>query len=207
MSKFFLPVILLITFIKPVLAQEKIGPAEQRLMDSLCNDLTKIDMNKISTKKEANDAFMNTFLRFADMALGVAEEHGVEVTDQAAMQKIGLSLGVNLLKQKCSSFIKLAAIMAGTNTEGTTETAQLTSGSFKRIETKGFNYIVINDDKGNEKTFLWLRQFPGSENLIDAGNKLTGKKLKISSQEIEVYLPQAKGYYKVKEITGIELLQ
>ena len=33
---------------------------------------------------------------------------------------------------------------------------------------------------------------------------LTGKNLKITWEEIEVYLPQVKGYYKVKEITRVD---
>ncbi|MEO6149245.1 MAG: hypothetical protein ABIN95_05855 [Mucilaginibacter sp.] len=175
-------------------------------MDSLCIDLTKVDISKISNKKEATDVFMNSFLKYADMAMGVAEEHGVDVTDQSAMKKIGLGLGLNLLKQKCAPFLKLATLMAVDDNKATTENPQLTRGSFKRIDTKGFNYIVISDNTGSEISFLWLRQFPGSESFINAGTNLTGKKLKISSQDIEVFLPQAKGYYKVKEITGIEIL-
>ncbi|MGZ3874908.1 MAG: hypothetical protein ACXVJD_18450, partial [Mucilaginibacter sp.] len=62
-------------------------------------------------------------------------------------------------------------------------------------------------DNGNsEKSFIWLRQFPGSEKFMNGPLTLAGKKLNISWQEIEVYLPQAKGYYKVKEITGITIL-
>jgi hypothetical protein len=39
-----------------------------------------------------------------------------------------------------------------------------------------------------------------------AAVKLAGKKIDITWQEMEVYLPQAKGYYVVKEITGITVL-
>ena len=78
-----------------------------------------------------------------------------------------------------------------------------TTGTFKRIDNKGFNYIVITEN-GNEKSFLWLTQFAGSEKFMDNTTSLTGKNLNVSWKEIEVYLPQAKGYYKVKEITGID---
>ena len=36
--------------------------------------------------------------------------------------------------------------------------------------------------------------------------KYKGKKLKIKYDEIEVYLPIAKGYYKVKEILSVDVL-
>lgn len=80
-----------------------------------------------------------------------------------------------------------------------------TTGTFKRIELKGFNYIIITDNKGSERSFLWLKRVPGSEKFMWGSVKFTGKKFKIKGQEIEVYLPAAKGYYKVKEIIGIEV--
>jgi len=83
---------------------------------------------------------------------------------------------------------------------------QSTAGVFKRVDLKGFNYLIIKDQNSSEKSFLWLRQFPGSEQFMNGTAKLAGKKVKVSWQEIEVYLPAAKGYYKVKEITGVELL-
>ena len=41
---------------------------------------------------------------------------------------------------------------------------------------------------------------------MDQPAKYVGKKLKVSWQETEVYIPAAKGYFKIKEITTIELL-
>jgi hypothetical protein len=81
-----------------------------------------------------------------------------------------------------------------------------TNGKLKRIDVKGFNYIVITDGNNSEKSFLWLKQFPGSEKFMNGLTGLIDKYVKISWQELEVYLPDAKGYYKVKEITGIEVL-
>jgi hypothetical protein len=76
----------------------------------------------------------------------------------------------------------------------------------KRIDTKDFNYFVLTDNNNQEKSFIWLRQFPGSENFTASAAKFTNKKLKISWQEIEVYIPSAKNYYKIKEVTGVEVL-
>ncbi|MEO6633843.1 MAG: hypothetical protein ABIN13_19020, partial [Mucilaginibacter sp.] len=58
----------------------------------------------------------------------------------------------------------------------------------------------------SEKSFLWLREFPGSDKFMNSPAQLKGKKLKVTWHEMEVYLPQAKGYYKVKEITAIDFL-
>ncbi|MDB5022256.1 MAG: hypothetical protein JWP78_11, partial [Mucilaginibacter sp.] len=67
-----------------------------------------------------------------------------------------------------------------------------------------FNYIVIVDNSNNEKSFVWLRQFPGSERFMSGIAQSVGKKVKITWQNMEVYLPQSKGYYNVKEIKNLD---
>ncbi|WP_262897344.1 hypothetical protein [Rufibacter psychrotolerans] len=37
-------------------------------------------------------------------------------------------------------------------------------------------------------------------------NKFVNSKVKVKWQEIEVYVPSAKNYYKIKEVVGIEVL-
>lgn len=41
---------------------------------------------------------------------------------------------------------------------------------------------------------------------MDQPAKYVGKKLKVSWQETEVYIPAAKGYFKIKEITEVQVL-
>lgn len=184
-------------------AQTTIGPAEKKLTDSLCNALGRLDMSTIHTKEEANNAFMECFGRFASILIEVAEEHKVEMSDGEAMRLIGQGIGKNLMRENCPSFMKIAVKMAGKDTdEGA---ASSTAGTVKRIDNKGFNYVVITDQQGKEKSFLWLREFAGSDKFTGLPASYTGKKVTIKWQEMEVYLPQAKGYYKVKEITGVQL--
>jgi hypothetical protein len=161
-------------------------------------------VSKITTKKAADDAFEKCFETHADLLTDVAKEQNVDMTDEAAMSEVGGAIGKNLMKQKCGSFMQLAMKMGKDDDDAGT---QITTGIFKRIDTKGFNYIVITDKTTSEKSFIWLRQFPGSEKFMDASpGKLTGKKLQITWKDIEVYLPQAKGYYTVKEIVSIDIL-
>ena len=82
----------------------------------------------------------------------------------------------------------------------------VTEGRLKRIETKDFNYFVITDDNNKEKSFIWLRQFTGSDDFISNANKYVGKKIRISWQEIEVYVPTAKNYFGLKEVTELQVL-
>jgi hypothetical protein len=203
MKKLLLATILLFAFIqKPFAQTTAMGPVERKFTDALCTCIGEIDQSKLTTAKEASDAFMNCFMAKSDMFVDLAAEKHVDMEDQQAMHKLGTEIGKNLVAEKCPGFLKLAVKMSGkTETEANT-----TEGSFKRVENKGFNYIVLTGADGSEKSFLWLRQFTGSEIFMADTAKYTGKNLRISWREIEVYLPQAKGYYNVKEITGIEVL-
>ncbi len=178
------------------------GPAEKRITDSLCNCIVRLDKSKIKTAKEANDAFMDCFGKQSGQLVDVAEERKVSMNDHNAMHDLGTDIGKDLLKEKCDGFMQLALKM---NQKDNAETKSTSEGKFKRIDNKGFNYIVLTDGNNQEKSFLWLRQFPGSENFINDTTRYLGKKIKIDWKEIEVYLPQAKDYYKVKEIVSLDV--
>ncbi|GAA4922932.1 hypothetical protein [Mucilaginibacter defluvii] len=182
-----------------------VTPTEQKLIDSLCDKLNKLDLSNVKTKQQATELFMTAFASHADQMMEIAAERGVDPSDQQAMNKLGQSIGINMMKQKCPGFIRISTIMAGQQLNQETG-LKTTAGTFKRIDVKGFNYIVISTASG-EQSFLWLRQFPGSEKFMTgAAAKFTGKKIIITSEEVEAYVPAAKGYYKVKEIKGIEVL-
>jgi hypothetical protein len=186
-------------------AQTKQGPAEIKMTNALCDCITKLDQSKLTSASLANNAFMECFTQQANFLPDVAAEKNVEFSDGEAMNKIGGDIGANLLRQKCAGFKELALKMAKKNDKETAET-QSSTGTFKRIDTKGFNYIVIADNTGSLKSFLWLREFAGSDKFAGDKPPLLNKKLKVTWQEIEVYLPAAKGYYKVKEIVGVIFL-
>lgn len=186
------------------LAQTNTSKLEKSLTDSLCNCVSKLDAAKITTKEQAVAAYTQCVGKHVDLLQALAEEKGVTMDDTKAMEAIGVDLAKNLMKQNCEVFTKLAMTMA--NDEPPAMAAQSTTGKFKRIDVKGFNYLVLTDKAGSEKSFLWLHEFPGSDKFMGPTTRLAGKSFKITWQEIEVYLPAAKGYYKVKEITAVEAL-
>lgn len=177
---------------------------EQRLTDSICKDLSRLDLNKINGKEEAEAAFTNSFASHTDLLMKLAEEQHVDFNDEAGMEKIGVKIGKDLMAMNCEAFTKISFKMVEDKKKS--EGTGITEGTFKRIDTKSFNYIVVADENKSEKSFLWLREFSGSDKFTGETAQYAGKKLKVEWREIEVYLPQAKGYYKVKEITGITLL-
>ena len=207
MKRFLLSVTIVCCFftLKSFAQSERIpGPAEKKITDSLCATLSKVDISKINSVKEAQSVFMDCFMKQSAMFEDVANERNVQMDDKNAMHQLGEDIGKNLLKEKCDAFLKISMKMAEKG--GNDSNAGNTTGNFKRIDLKGFNYVVIKDQNGLEKSFLWLKEFSGSENFMGVTSKYLGKRMTIKWEEIEVYLPLAKGYYKVKEITGIDVL-
>lgn len=183
-------------------AERVVGPAERKITDSLCTAISKLDVSKINNQKEAEDAFMDCFMKQSAMFEEVTNERKVRMDDHVAMHQLGVDIGKNLFNMKCDAFLKLAVKMAPGKAESDKSEV---SGIFKRIETRGFNYIIISGPDNKESSFLWLYQFAGSEKFMNGGMAYVGKKVSISYKETEVYLPAAKGYYKVKEIASLKV--
>ncbi len=185
---------------------KKTSATEKQLTDSLCNCVSKIDISKITDRTAAITAYTNCVTLHMDLVSDLAKERGIDITDLDAMRALGVDLAKDLMAQNCTSFTQLSVTMAKDRIDAYANGATgVTSGTFKRMDQKGFNYFVLSVQNGGEKSFLWLKQFPGSENFMNGTANLIGKKLKIGWNEIEVYLPAAKGYYKIKEITSVEI--
>jgi len=187
-------------------AQTQQSPAMKKITDSICNCLSKTDMSKISTKEEATNLFLNCFTQSGSILIDLAQERHIDFSDEAAMNNLGEEIGKELLKENCPNFMQLSVKMAGgyDQVQKDNESTGTTSGVLKRIENKDFRYFVIKDASNRENSFIWLHYFSNSEKFMDNPAKFVEKKLKINWKETEVFLPQAKGYFKIKEITGIE---
>jgi len=179
-----------------------VGPKEKAMGDSVCSCITKLDLSKITNKTEATTAVTQCITNHLELFMAVADERKISMDDQDGLTKVGFDIGTSLVKNGCSSFIKLSALIAGQEAK-TQENA--THGTLKSIDNKGFNYFTIVDVNKSENSFIWLRQFPGSEKFTNGLGAYAGKNVTIKWDEIEVYLPAAKGYYKVKEIVELTL--
>ncbi|WP_205501739.1 hypothetical protein [Rufibacter psychrotolerans] len=136
-------------------AQATLSATEKKLSDNLCACLSKVDLEQITDKPSAEKAVVDCFSQQLSLMVQYAEEKNVEISDQAAMKKVGEEVAKNLFKDNCQSFIALSVKMAKANEAGSL--AGTTEGTLKRIDTKDFNYFILTDDKNNEKSFIWLR--------------------------------------------------
>jgi hypothetical protein len=178
-----------------------------KVANTVCACLSKIDMSAITTKDQATAAFMTCFVSNAAGVIDLARERKLDFSDQAAMKALGLEVGKELLVQGCTSFVQLSVKMAGAQTPNGVNVgnSEVTAGRLVRVDNREFRYLVVADAANRENTFIWLRYFKGSEKFIEIPDAYIGKPLKIQWQETEVFLPSAKGYFKLKEITGIEV--
>ncbi|TWR27835.1 hypothetical protein FPZ42_01080 [Mucilaginibacter achroorhodeus] len=179
------------------------------MTDSVCNCLTRVDLQTVKGKADATAIFTNCFVKHANLLFEVAEEKHVDTGDKAGMRQIGIDIGKNLFRQNCQAFSEISIKMASKELEERDDDADISNksiGTFKRIDNKGFNYVVILSG-GKEKSFLWFGQFQGYDKFTGPITGLVGKKLKICWKQTEAYLPGAKGYFQLKEITAIEILK
>lgn len=179
----------------------------KRFADSVCKCMSRVDLNSIKSEAEAQQAITTCFLKDnMGVLMKLADERNIDITDQAAMRKVGEEVGMELMKQNCQPFIQLSMQMA--KASGKTEISSIssTSGTLSSVETKDFCKFIVTDNNGKRNTFYWLHHFKNSEKFMDLPSRYVGKKLKVSWQETEVYIPAAKGYFKIKEITEVQVL-
>lgn len=81
-------------------------------------------------------------------------------------------------------------------------------GTFKAVEQMGkFNFLVINNEDGDEIKLLWLGYFEGSDVLINAPEKAIGKKVSAEYHYVECYSPELKEYYDEMQVTYLQFLE
>ena len=180
----------------------------QVFVDSVCKCLSKVDLNKIKTQNDAQVALTSCVMNEnMSLLMKLAEKRGIDITDQAGMEKIGQELAIEMMKQNCNAFVQMSIkLTKGGETTEAVSNVSTTSGTLASIETKDFCKFILTDASGKRSTFYWMHHFKNSEKFIDQPTKFIGKKMKVSWQETEVYIPAAKGYFKIKEIKGIDLL-
>jgi hypothetical protein len=178
----------------------------QKAAEDICGCLSKVKYDS-SKVQEYKDAAMNCFTTGAmEHIVQIAEERGLDVSDQSAMRDLGVEIGKELLKQKCASYFEFAKISAKEkNGEEDAVKEKVTSGKVLKVDKKDFVYITLKDASNREHNFIWLEYFDGSENFFgEKLNSLIGKEIAISWIEKEVYLPKANNYFKIKEISKIK---
>jgi hypothetical protein len=80
-------------------------------------------------------------------------------------------------------------------------------GKLKKIETKGYTYLIITDEQGKDQSFLWLYSFEGADKIQNEFKKYKGKSIKVYWYENSVYDAKRKQYITGKQISWIEFFE
>ncbi len=83
----------------------------------------------------------------------------------------------------------------------------IVSGVIKSISDGDISYITIIDSNNKKQRFIWLRNFEGSDKIIENEKAVIGRKVKIEFVNTECYIPKMKEYYMQKEIVKMEFIE
>ncbi|MBL7974240.1 MAG: hypothetical protein JNJ85_04980 [Candidatus Kapabacteria bacterium] len=181
---------------------------DDKMLDTACKCMSRIDMNKsiAEIEEQAQKCMVEVMTTSPELMQLIAQS-----PDDAREvgEKFGKEFGMELMS-KCPAAMQLF-IKVGANKKevqesgsGKTKTSSLT-GTLVKVDTKGYVTITVKTE-GRDITLLWLRYFPGSEQLKDGVAAFKGKKVKFQWKEIEVYNSVLKDYTTMKEITSFEVV-
>lgn len=177
---------------------------------AVCDCLTKSNITDKSSQADVQQAFVGCMLKSApDFMTKIASSED----PTTAGQELATKLAMEMMKNGCPAFTKIATAMMGNSGDDTmqmempmqmqskVETAQSIDGVVTKVEEKDFTYITIKTTAGRELTFIYYEYVPGSDEWIkDAVNKLKNKNVSLSYVEAEVYQPKFKQFMNVKAI-------
>lgn len=214
MKKIIFPLIILCICIKAKSQDTSLNKAAI----SVCDCLTKSKIDENSTQEQMQQAFLNCMLTSAPDLITKIVSSGQDY--QKAGEEIGTQLAMQMMKNGCPAFTKIAASMAmgsddsdvaaGENPSidisAKPESVKSLSGTITNVEARDFIYITVKTDAGRELNFIYYTYVPGSDNWIkDPATMLKNKNVTISYTETEVYQPKFKEFMNVKEIKTLTI--
>ena len=184
---------------------------------SVCDCLTKSKIDESSTPEQMQQAFLNCMLTSAPDLITKIVSSGEDY--QKAGEEIGTQLAMQMVKNGCPAFTKIAAGMAMSGGDSSVDlsnssinisakpmaTASI-EGVVTKVEEKDFTYITVKTTAGRELDFIYYNYVPGSDDWIkDAAGKLKNKNVSLSYVESEVYQPKFKQFMTLKEIKTLTI--
>jgi len=185
-------------------AQDKEKVVKQ-LSDAACECINRKhkeakDPQSLSMESLMESCVVEAFLE--NIELIMAETPDI-LSDEEAGEKLGMEIGMRLLKD-CKTLMEVAKNSAFPLQELTEDTAPRSVGTFKKVENKGYQYLVLLAD-GKEERFAILQKFEGHEQLLGQEKSLSGKKISITWEEQDLYQSKSKSFVKQKVLLSFRL--
>ncbi len=197
-------------------AKAQTDTSMQKSAVAVCDCLSKSKIDNNSTPEQLQQIFLACIFSSAPDLVSKIISNGQD--NQQAAEQIATNLALEMVKNGCPAFQKIATAMMGSSGNDTmqmempmqmpskVETAQSIQGVVTKVEERDFTYITIKTTAGRELTFIYYGYVPGSDDWIkDAATKLKNKNVAISYVESEVYQPKFKQFMNVKEIKTLTI--
>lgn len=179
---------------------------------AVCDCLGKANITENTSEMQMQQAFMNCIISSAPDLFEKITSSGDDY--MTAGQEIATKLVMEMMKNGCPAFTKIAGAMAngGDGFEMTmpaqvqTEKVESTDGIVVKVEERDFTYITLKTTAGRELSFIYYSYVPGSDEWIkDPATKLKNKNVTLSYVESEVYQPKFKQFMNVKQIKTLTI--
>ncbi len=181
--------------------------AYEILATEICECINKIGLDKAKTEIQKNlgICMLNSFGKNKDKF--EKENLNLKMNDYQSGKALGEKIGVKM------AIICPEVFMAFMDKEtvnkydySATKSASI-SGVIKSISDGDVSYITIIDSDNKKQKFIWLRNFEGSDKIIENEKAVINKKVKIEFVNTECYIPKMKEYYMQKEIVKMEFIE
>ncbi len=181
--------------------------AYEILANETCECINKIGLNKDKTEIQRNlgICMLNSFEKNKEKF--EKENLNLKMNDYQSGKALGEKVGVKMAVICPEVF--MAFMDEDTVDEYNDSTTKFTSilGVIKSISDGDVSYITIIDSDNKKQKFIWLRNFEGSDKIIENEKAVIGKKVKIEFVNTECYIPKMKEYYMLKEIVKMEFIE
>jgi len=183
---------------------------------AVCDCLTKSKIVDNSTPQQVQQIFLQCILTSAPDLVTKMISNGQE--NMQAAEEIATNLAMEMMKNGCPAFTKIATAMMGSTGGDTmqmempitmpsqTQSAQAADGVVTNVEEKDFLYITVKTMAGRELNFIYYAYVPGSDEWIkDPVAKLKNKNISLSYVETEVYQPKYKQFMNIRELKTLTI--
>lgn len=183
-----------------VTAQSAKDSIAKVIANEMCTEFDKKDFSKI--KKDDIEVELGLLMlpSITDHQEAIEKAFGISsITDQGAMEKVGMEIGKNLVLV-CPSFAKFFSGMADVKSTAASSTSEL-NGTVVKVVPGDFTHVLIKGNNGKTEKIWIMEYFNGAEELLEKPS--AGKKVTISYKQQEVYNAALKQYVSVKILTGL----
>ncbi len=181
---------------------------KKKIVDTTCACLTALPNVEKKTQEQLQAAISQCMMQksMTDF-MALAEERNIEMTDMEAMRKLGMEIGMDLMKSDCKAMTAIITKMAEGKIEYKEKDAPATSPSVKgvvqSVTVSDFVYVTVLAGAKSVK-LVWSDYVINGNSYASDFTKLKNKNISFSYKSKDVYSPKVKAYITINMISGIK---